>query len=89
MGEDDDLILATKKGNISTIEHIPVETNKNGFIYGIYNVKVESDDVNFNKVFAYSKNNFYTHYSLNFARYYNYKYKNTVKLTLLDKKCLK
>ena len=85
LGGDIDFIFPIKKGNISTINDIP----KNPFIFGIYNVRVESNDANFNKIFAYSKNNFYTHYSLNFVKFYNKKYNNTVKLTLLNKECLK
>lgn len=35
--------------------------------YGIYNVKILCDNEDFSKIFSFSKNNFYTHYSLKFA----------------------
>lgn len=38
--------------------------------YGIYKVKVMCDDIRFRKVFAFSKDNTYTHYSLKFAHKY-------------------
>jgi len=56
-----------KEGKIYNINKIPTTP----FIYGIYNVMVESNDRNFNKVFAFSKDNHYTHFSLNFVKYYN------------------
>jgi len=33
------------------------------FPFGIFNIKVVSNDINFNKVFAYSKHHHYTHHS--------------------------
>lgn len=73
-------------GEIQNFNKIPKSGN---FIYGIYNIKVESDDERFNKVFAYSKDHHYTHFSLNFVKYYNKKYNGNVKLTLIGNKCLK
>ena len=75
----------TSKGEICNIWKIP----KNKFIYGIYNVRIESNDENFNKIFAFSKENYYTHFSLNFVCYYNKKLGGNIKLNLLSNSCLK
>ena len=58
------------------------------FQYGIYNIKVESNDENFNKIFSYSKDDHYTHYSLNFVLDYNKEYGDTVLLTIVNRECL-
>ena len=36
--------------------------------YGFYNVLIECEDENFNKIFKYSKKYIYTHYALQFAK---------------------
>jgi len=74
------------KGEICNIFKIP----KCGFSYGIYNVEVISNDQRFNKIFAFSKDNYYTHFSLNFIiNYYNKKFNGNIQLTLLSNECLK
>ena len=75
----------TKAGQIYNFFTIP----KNSFIYGIYHISVQSNDERFNKIFAFSKDNYYTHYSLNFVKYYNKEYNGDIKMTVLSNKCLK
>ena len=75
----------TTKGEICNIWKIP----KNKFIYGIYNIRIESNDEKFNKVFTFSRDNYYTHFSLNFVYYYNKKLGGNINLTLLSNTCLK
>ena len=58
------------KGKICEFKTIP----KAAFRYGIYPVKIISNDPIFNKIFAFSKDNHYTHISLNFVKYYNKAY---------------
>jgi hypothetical protein len=58
------------EGKICDFNKIPIQS----FRYGIYPVKVISNDPMFNKVFSFSKDNHYTHISLNFVRYYNKTY---------------
>lgn len=60
--------IPTKKGIISEIKSLPTKTQLK---FGIYHVKITSNDENFNKIFGFSKENHYTHYSLNFVLYYN------------------
>lgn len=61
--------LATKQGKRKKLKSIE---NYGNLAYGIYRVKITSDDKRFRKVFMFSKSNYYTHYSLQFA----YKYKD-------------
>jgi hypothetical protein len=81
----DDFEFPTKKGTMNNIFNIP---KIGDFSYGIYNIEVKSNDENFNKIFAFSKNNYYTHYSLNFVKYYNKEYNDSIELTLLSNKYL-
>lgn len=78
-----DYHIPTKIGTISTIESIPKK-----FKFGIYNIQIISNDVKFNKVFSFSKDNHYTHYSLNFVLYYNKKFNGDIQMTLLSSKAL-
>ena len=41
--------------------------NFNKLEYGIYKVKITCDSLDFKKIFAFNKNNLYTHYCLDFA----------------------
>lgn len=43
------------------------ELNYDNLQYGIYKVKITSNDPNFKKLFAFSPNHYYTHYSLQYA----------------------
>jgi hypothetical protein len=54
-----------KRKKLKTIDY-------NNLEYGIYHVKLTTDDKRFKKVFMFSKDNHYTHHSINFA----YKYKD-------------
>ncbi|ETV73066.1 hypothetical protein H257_12102 [Aphanomyces astaci] len=62
-----------------------------GFAYGIYHVKVESNgDKRFEKLFAFSKHDHYTHTSLNFVlNVYNKHHGGNIQLTLIGNTCLK
>lgn len=64
--------LATKQGKRKKLKSIDLEN----LAYGIYRVKITTDDNRFKKVFMFSKSNYYTHYSLQFA----YKYKDEFKI---------
>lgn len=79
-------IMASDHFKIATTEGIETiiknEIPKK-FKYGIYNIKIDSTDINFNKVFRYSSDNYYTHYSLNFCLWYNKTYGNKVTLQIL------
>lgn len=72
-----------KQGIIQDITEIPVK-----FKYGVYNIAIITDDNNFKKVFNFSKQNYYTHNSLNFVLYYNKKYNANIKLEILSSKAL-
>lgn len=74
-------------GHLRTFNKIPT----NSFKYGIYHVKITSNDSNFNKVFMFSKHNHYTHYDLNFVKHYNFKYAkpdNLIQMELMSTKHL-
>ena len=60
--------------------------NFNKLRYGIYNVKVDSDHAFFYKVFSLSEDNYYTHFTLEFA----HKYKEIlgIEMTVLGGECL-
>jgi hypothetical protein len=57
------LKIPTKRGKEQTLKSIPDKLE-----YGYYHVNITSDNPEFRKVFAYSKDNVYTHYSVDFAR---------------------
>ncbi|RHY80493.1 hypothetical protein DYB37_006884 [Aphanomyces astaci] len=80
-------MFPTKACKIGTISKIPAA----GFSYGIYHVKVESNgDKRFEKMFAFSKHDHYTHTSLNFVmNVYNKHHGGNIQLTLIGNKCLK
>jgi hypothetical protein len=79
-----DYYVPTKKGQIKEfISEIP-----DNFKFGIYNIKIISDDENFNKVFSFSKDDHYTHYSLNFVLYYNETYDGNIKFDILSNTAL-
>jgi hypothetical protein len=77
-------IMASTEFQIATTEGIIKEiktTIPKKFKYGIYNVKITSEDEYFNMLFAFSKDNHYTHYSLNFVLLYK---KNMVEILKLN-----
>jgi hypothetical protein len=71
------LNLATKQGKRKKLKQLDF----NNIQYGIYKVKITTDDKRFLKLFMFSKDNYYTHYSLRFAN----KHKDTfnVKMELI------
>ena len=78
-----DYYVPSKKGQIKEFIEIPQK-----FQFGIYNIKIISDDENFNKVFSFSKDDHYTHYSLNFVLYYNETYDKNIKFEILSNTAL-
>ena len=78
-----DFKIATKEGVESEFTEIPKI-----FQYGIYNIKIISDDINFKKIFAFSKDNHYTHYSLNFILFLKRKYKMSIEFVILSNTAL-
>jgi hypothetical protein len=78
-----DYYIPRTKGKIISFHTIP-----DIFQFGIYNIQVVSNDKNFNKVFAFSKDNHYTHYSLNFIHYYNKHYKGDIKMNIMNNEAL-
>lgn len=71
------IYVPTKKGNRKKFKSIDYENLQ----FGIYHVKITSDDKRFNKIFMFSRHNYYTHYSINFA--YKYKDEFNIKLELI------
>lgn len=70
--------IPTKQGKEIFIKELP--SNMKYIKYGIYRVKIESDDENFKKVFMFSSDNCYTHYSLKFALKISKKFKANINL---------
>ena len=56
------------------------ELNYDNLQYGIYNCSITTKNTKFNKVFAFSKNSYYTHYDILFA--YNNKEKFDIEIKL-------
>jgi hypothetical protein len=74
-----DILIPTKTG----VEH-KYDTLPTILKYGIYKVKITSDDNNFKKIFSFSKYNYYTHFSINFVLDNKDKYNVNVELVLDD-----
>lgn len=71
------------------VTEIKQEIPKKRFKYGIYNIKITSTDVNFNKLFSFSKDNHYTHISLNFTlEYISQTSTQNIKMEFLSNKAL-
>ena len=84
-------ILASTEFQIATTEGVIKEIKTvlpKKFKYGIYNVKITSNDEYFNMLFAFSKDNHYTHYSLNFVLYYNKNYEGTIEIEFISNQAL-
>lgn len=58
------------------------------FKYGIYNIKITSADEFFNMIFAFSKDNYYSHYSLNFVLQYNREYGGEIEMEFMSNQAL-
>ena len=76
--------IATTEGEIKEIKTVLPKK----FKYGIYNVKITSNDEYFNMLFAFSKDNHYTHYSLNFVLEYNKYYEGKIELEFMSNQAL-
>ena len=84
-------ILASTEFQIATTEGVMKEIKTvlpKKFKYGIYNVKITSEDEFFNMLFAFSKENHYTHYSLNFVLEYNKYYEGKIELEFMSNQAL-
>lgn len=66
-----------KEGKLSKITDF-----KNKLKYGIYKCKITSDNKQFNQIFAYSKDDHYTHYCLNLCLKYRERF--NIKMELYD-----
>jgi hypothetical protein len=70
---------------IPTLQGIPTklaEIDYSNLKYGIYHVVISCNNTDFKKVFSFSKDNYYTHYSLQFA--YQYKESFDIKFELVQ-----
>ncbi len=63
LSESNDFKFPIQQGKRKTIKKLKFDNLK----YGIYKVKITSDNKDFRKIFGYSKQNLYTHYCLLFA----------------------
>ena len=72
------LNIATKQGKRKRLKTIDFE-NLN---YGIYHVKITTDDKRFKKIFMFAKDEHYPHYSVKFA--YKYKDEFNIKFELIQ-----
>jgi hypothetical protein len=75
--------IATKGGIEKTIKNLNYPKIEMGF----YRVRITSTDINFNKVWAYSEDNVYTHTSLMFAFKCQKKYAVNIELIIEDNNC--
>lgn len=77
-----DFKMPTKEGKEQYIKELP--KNAKYLSYGIYRVKIECDDPNFDMVFIKNDKNYYTHYSLQYAMSLKTrKLLNNLKITLI------
>ena len=53
--------------------------------YGIYHIKITCNDAKFKKIFSFSVNNYYTHYSINFCLKYKKQFNISFEIQDLDK----
>jgi hypothetical protein len=77
---DYDLKLPIRKGKLSKINDF-----KKQLKYGIYDCKITCFDKNFQKIFMFSKNNTYSHYSVNFCLKYKKRFNINIEILNLDK----
>ena len=73
---DDNFIIPYCEGKETKMKIIP-----KSLYFGFYRVKIECDDKDFNKIFMYSKDDVYTHYSLKFAMKHKQQY--DIKINLI------
>jgi hypothetical protein len=74
-----ELQMPVKQGKPSKIKDLRKKLK-----YGIYNVKISCDNDDFKKIFSFSSNDCYTHYSLNFCLKYKKKFNISFELLQCD-----
>jgi len=72
-----DLFIPISKGNVKIIDKLPTSKNLK---YGIYRVKIVSDNADFQKMFAFTKRNYYTSICLKRCLKYAKKYDISIEL---------
>jgi hypothetical protein len=72
-----DFKIPIKEGYETTLTKLPISKNLK---VGIYHVRIESSNKDFQKIFAFSKDQMYTNYSLAFALQHKKKYDITIEL---------
>ena len=72
---DEKFIIPYTHGEPKRLKIIP-----QSIMVGFYRVNIHTDDENFNKIFMYSKDNVYTHYSLKFALKYQKQFNIRIEL---------
>jgi hypothetical protein len=81
---DDDFKIPIKQGKLSTIrlKFHKVDFDYSKLKYGIYKCVIKCENQDFKKVFAFNKNNCYTHYDIKFACKYRTEYGINIRLEL-------
>lgn len=74
----DDFKIPVKTGMAIHLDKLPKKRSKIEF--GFYNVKITCKNEEFRKIFAFSKDNVYTHYSLKFAMKYKKRFDVKIKM---------
>lgn len=74
-----DMLIPTKQGKEKTIKKLPKKLS-----HGMYHCKISCDNPEFRKLFAFSKDNVYMHYSINHARKYQNEFNVKIDLILDD-----
>lgn len=78
----DEFKIPTKQGKAFTLKKIPKLSERK---YGIYKVKITCDHPDFKKLFMFSKDHTYTHYSINQAKKYQKQFDVKIELICDDK----
>jgi hypothetical protein len=73
----EDFKIPMKEGYETTLTKLPISKNLK---VGLYKVKIVSSNTDFKKIFAFSKDNTYTQYSLSFALKHAKKYNISIEL---------
>jgi hypothetical protein len=81
---NEELKIPTKQGTKVMLPYLDYENLQ----YGIYKAKIVCENPDFNKIFAYSKKNTYTHYSLQFAHKFSKVFKVKIQLQHHEEKTL-
>jgi hypothetical protein len=79
---DETFLFPKSEGYETTLHELP---KKSKLKVGLYKVKIQSENESFKKLFAFSKNNMYTNYSLWFAMKHKKKFNVTIELIKNDK----